>query len=83
MPKSAARMIKEHKVTENDQIVCPYCHEQGHVTMRQEKVKQGFSPGKVVAMICTAGLSLLVTGLAKKVWVTQLTCGNCSMKWQA
>ena len=85
MPKNADQMIKGQQpvaVAPNPQTICPHCQAQGTVITAQAKVKQGISGGKVTAMILTVGISLIFTGLAKKVVVTQCSCTNCGMKWQ-
>lgn len=74
----------EHPQSEGDtRIVCPYCQRQGDVVTFRGREKQGFSPGKVVAAICTLGFTLLLTGLARKGDVTVLECRNCGMTWDA
>jgi len=53
------------------------------VTTKPVKVKRGVSGGKATAAVLTGGISLLGTGLSRKVKATELHCGNCSMTWTA
>jgi hypothetical protein len=62
-------------------IVCPHCGVTGQVKTRRVKVKSGISGGKATGALLTGGLSLLGTGLSRKVDVTQATCGNCRVTW--
>jgi len=45
------------------------------------KTKKGWSPGKVVGAIFTAGLSAGVTGLSRKEQETMCHCDSCNSTW--
>jgi len=60
---------------------CQYCNGIGTVVVQQVKRKKGVSPGKIAGAVVTGGISLVGTGVAKKVWMNQLTCTACQMKW--
>ena len=62
-------------------IICPHCQTKGNVTLKEVKIKKGFSPGKVAGGLVTGGVSLLATGLAKKGKAQEATCGNCTSSW--
>jgi transcription elongation factor Elf1 len=62
-------------------ITCPHCGVAGKVRGTQVKVKRGVSGGKATGALLTGGLSLVATGLSRKVEVTRLTCGNCRVSW--
>lgn len=64
-----------------DKIVCPHCHEQGHVTIQMLNRKTGISGGKATGAVLTGGLSVAATGLSRKAATRRLTCGNCTMQW--
>jgi hypothetical protein len=65
----------------NDKIVCPQCQKTGYVHTKKVKQKAGISGGKVTGAIFTAGLSMLATGLSRKVEVTEAHCTNCNSTW--
>lgn len=62
-------------------LICPHCGTQGRVTVKRIVAKDGISPGKLGAAYLTSGVSILVTGLAKKGLRKELRCQNCKMKW--
>lgn len=63
------------------QLVCPHCQTKGFVRTSAVKRKKGISGGKAVGAVLTAGLSMLVTGLARKESETEAHCSNCSSTW--
>jgi hypothetical protein len=65
----------------SSQMVCPHCQVQGLVRTKDVKVKSGISGGKATGAVLTAGISILATGLSRKVSVTQATCSNCNVTW--
>lgn len=65
----------------NPQMVCPHCQEKGNVHTKQVKQKAGISGGKVTGALLTGGLSILGTGLSRKVKVTEAHCTNCNSTW--
>jgi hypothetical protein len=68
--------------THKPNVICPHCQNKGEVYTGQSRQKSGISGGKATGAILTGGLSLLATGLSKKVWVTYAYCKNCEMIWQ-
>ena len=60
---------------------CQYCNGVGTVVVQQMKRKKGVSPGKIAGAVVTGGISLVGTGVAKKVWMNQLTCTAWQMRW--
>jgi len=65
----------------NPTLICPHCHEKGHVRTAPVKRKAGISGGKVMGGLLTGGVSLLATGLSRKQQLTQACCGNCGSNW--
>lgn len=65
----------------NGQLICPHCAKKGMVHMRQVSKKFGISGGKATAGLLTGGLSLLLTGLARRDKVNEAYCANCSTTW--
>ncbi|MBB3210688.1 putative Zn finger protein [Rhodopirellula rubra] len=65
----------------NRRIVCPHCQTTGEVRTKTVLKKRGISGGKATGAILTGGLSLLATGLSRKMKVTEARCGNCGIKW--
>ena len=63
-------------------LVCPRCLTKGNVTERMVKVKTGFSTCKTSWTLVTGGLSTLLTGLAKKEFVTEAHCDACGSTWR-
>ena len=63
------------------QLVCPHCHSNGCVYLRDAVVKDGISGAKAAGAIATGGISVLATGLSQKKNVTEALCGNCKVKW--
>lgn len=64
-------------------IVCQFCQERGGVTAKQVKRAKRKSATRILGAVVTAGGSLGVGGITKKGWVTELSCSNCGMKWDA
>jgi hypothetical protein len=65
----------------NEKIFCPHCQKRGCVATKKVKVNTEISGAKATAAILTDGLSLLLTGLSRKAWVTGALCKNCGSKW--
>lgn len=65
----------------NAVMTCPHCQTKGKVRTKQLMKKGGISGTKVMAALCTIGVSLLFTGLAKKDQITQAHCGECGNIW--
>jgi hypothetical protein len=65
----------------NPQMICQHCGVRGSVRTQSITTKQGISGGKATAAILTGGVSLLATGLSRKVANTQAHCGNCRNDW--
>lgn len=65
----------------NDKVVCPQCQEKGYVHTKEVKQKAGISGGKVTGALLTGGLSILATGLSRKVNVTEAHCTSCNSTW--
>ena len=65
----------------NPEIVCPHCQVKGRVHLKNQSVKGGISDAKAAAAVMTGGASVLLTGLAKKVNLTQAYCENCQVVW--
>ena len=63
------------------QFVCPHCHSNGCVYLRDAVAKDGISGAKAAGAIATGGISVLATGLSQKKDVTEALCGNCKVKW--
>lgn len=79
-----AYVVKLQNAAANDgieEVVCPHCHERGHVTAKVVTRGKGVSGGKATAGLLTGGLSLPFAGLSKNQEVKRLTCGNCHMSW--
>ena len=62
-------------------IVCPHCTFKGQVHTKSINKKVGISGGKATAALLTGGVSLLVTGLAKKEALTEAHCCHCKSTW--
>lgn len=62
-------------------IICPHCGVQGRVTREAARVKRGISGGKATGAVLTGGISLLGTGLSRKVDVSRMHCGSCGSSW--
>lgn len=72
----------DDKAAEADaRIVCPSCHEKGHVRTEITTVKSGLDGGKATAGILTGGATLPLTGLSRDDLVQRRTCGNCASIW--
>ncbi len=65
----------------NPPMVCPHCNTAGTVRTKTIMQKKGISGGKATAAVLTDGLSLLVTGLARKERKTQAHCTRCNNTW--
>jgi hypothetical protein len=65
----------------NSKLTCPYCKVQGLVGTRQVKVKRSSSGARSTGSFVTGGLSVLTTGLSKRVVVTEAACGKCNSTW--
>lgn len=65
----------------NPSLICPHCASKGKVRTKKIEQKQGISGGKATAAILTGGISMLGTGLSRKVTVTQAHCDKCGMTW--
>lgn len=63
------------------EIICPHCQVKGNVRIQPVKYKKGISGGKATAALLTGGVSLLATGLSRKVAGSQAHCDNCKMTW--
>jgi hypothetical protein len=70
-----------HYGTLNSQMICQHCGFRGRVRTQRIRRKQGISGGKATAALLTGGVSLLATGLSRKVANTQAHCGNCRNVW--
>lgn len=62
-------------------MTCPHCGTTGGVHREAERAKRGIHGGKATAGILTGGLSLIGTGLSRKVKTTRLHCDNCGTTW--
>ena len=62
-------------------IVCVHCQSAGHIQVKQAKVKDGVSGGKLTAALLTGGITMLATGLSQTKNRTTMFCGKCSMEW--
>ena len=47
-------------------VICPHCQQKGGVKTMRVQVKGNISGGKATGALLTGGLSLFVTGLARK-----------------
>jgi hypothetical protein len=65
----------------NPKLVCPHCQAAGKVRAKEVQHNAGVSGGKVVAMILTAGISLLFVGLSRIENKTVAHCDNCGSNW--
>ena len=63
-------------------VVCPHCQTSGNVRVKRLRQKTGISGGRATGAVLTGGLSLLVTGLSRKQWVTHAHCDYCYTDWQ-
>jgi hypothetical protein len=66
----------------SSQLICPHCQTKGSVTTRKVTQKSGISGAKATGAILTGGLSMLATGLSRKVDVTESHCTNCNSTWR-
>lgn len=66
-----------------DKIVCQFCQEAGHVTVRTERRAKRKTATRMLFGAATMGGSLAATGVSKKGTVTVLHCKNCGMTWDA
>jgi hypothetical protein len=66
---------------DNPRLICPHCQERGCVREQRAKRKNGISGGKATGAVLTRGVSLLATGLSRKVDVTHMRCNNCGVEW--
>lgn len=80
-PFAAAMKRADEEAEAQAKIVCQFCHEAGHVTVRRFKKDKRLSATRLVGGIATAGGSWAVAGVTKKGWITRLTCSNCGMTW--
>ena len=62
-------------------VVCVHCQSAGYVQVKQTKVKDGVSGGKLTAALLTGGITMLATGLSQTKKRTAMFCGKCSMEW--
>lgn len=62
-------------------MVCPHCQAKGKVRTKKVDQKAGVSGGKATAALLTGGISLLATGLSRKVKITQAHCDACESDW--
>jgi hypothetical protein len=65
----------------NPHMICQHCGVRGRTRTKRNTTKQGISGGKATAALLTGGVSLLATGLSRKVANTQAHCGNCRNVW--
>jgi hypothetical protein len=65
----------------NAHFICPHCATTGSVRTKRQKRKRGISGGKAAGGVLTGGISILVTGISRKEWVTQAYCGTCRSLW--
>lgn len=65
----------------NSALKCQHCGTTGKVIHRKADHKSGISGGKATGAILTGGLSLLATGLSKKVKVNEFKCKGCGITW--
>ncbi|MGH8991657.1 MAG: hypothetical protein ACRDZ7_09030 [Acidimicrobiia bacterium] len=77
--KRAAKQQQESR--QQEQLVCPHCQTKGSVSASRVIRKKGISGGKATGALLTGGVSLLVTGLARKEAATEASCRNCGMTW--
>ena len=64
-----------------NEMVCPHCETKGQVTTRKVSGAPSSSGDTLATAILTAGISLLGSGLSRKLTVTQAWCGNCGEAW--
>ena len=64
-----------------EKVLCPHCQLSGFVHVQAVARKRGISGGKTIAAILTGGVSMLVTGLARKEDQLQAHCSNCGITW--
>lgn len=75
--KSAKRRAKERR-SQQLKLVCPHCHEKGHVRTRQiDEIP--YSGGEILAGVLTRGLSVLARDVGGQ---TVAHCSNCGSTWQ-
>ena len=79
------RQNEAHKANvqgaKNTAMICPHCQTKGSIRTKPTKLKKGISGGKATAAILTGGVSMLATGLSRKVSGTQAHCENCNATW--
>ena len=63
------------------EMICPHCQTKGQVRTTPTQRKRGISGEKVMGGLLTGGISLLMTGLSRKEYVTQAHCDNCGATW--
>lgn len=66
----------------NAALVCPHCHEKGHVRSTHIQRKGGVSGRKATAALLTGGASLIAVGLSRKESLTQAHCDHCGSTWE-
>lgn len=79
-PKSAPAAVP---VPDHSKIVCQFCQQVGHVTVRHFKKDRRLSVTRLASGVVTAGGSVLLHGVTNKDRVTRLTCSNCEMTWDS
>ncbi|MCK5828520.1 hypothetical protein KAH43_08380 [Candidatus Bipolaricaulota bacterium] len=62
-------------------MICPHCQTKGTVRTRVVEMKRGISGSKAMGGLVTGGISLLLTGLARKERVTRARCKHCRAVW--
>jgi predicted amidophosphoribosyltransferase len=77
----AGEMPVDAQATKIARADCPYCNRSGTVVVEHVRRKKDLKSGKISANIMSVGAFLLVTGLANKEYVNQLTCTACGMRW--
>ena len=65
----------------NPEIICPHCQKKGSVRIKNVIRKKGISGAKATGALLTGGISLLATGLSRKVGETQAYCERCQSIW--
>ena len=63
------------------EMICPHCQVKGKVHTKPTQRKRGLSGGKIVGGLLTGGISILATGLSRKVLTTEAHCDNCGATW--
>lgn len=78
---NAAKVARQARADATARIVCKFCQQAGHVSVRATRRKKGVSGGKATGAILTGGASMLLTGLSRKESARELSCRNCGMVW--